>query len=175
MLQNFLSLTLAILLCSCDTFKSEKTITQGMINFPVGLDPARNHELNEIQIYRQIYESLLTLDKDFRTIKPHLATHWDVSGDFCSYVFYLRPDVSFHDNTAFTAHTAKYAFDRQIQLNQSFALFDNIAAIKVLDSLTLEIKLKAPHSIFLYALASPISLVAISQQALHCYQRDQML
>jgi ABC-type transport system substrate-binding protein len=47
-----------------------------------------------------------------------------------------------------------------------------MASIRALDSLTLEIKLKAPHSIFLYALASPIGLVALSQQALQKYGDD---
>ena len=172
MLHKFIFSIILLFLCRCAILTEQVTVTQGMSNFPAGLDPARNFDVNDIQIYAQIYETLLTLDNDFKTLRPHLATHWDVSDDAKCYTFYLRPGVTFHDNSNFTAHSAKYAFERQIKLHHSFPIFENIDSFIVLDSLILQIKLKVPHAIFLYALASPIGLVAISPMALQKYGDD---
>ncbi len=58
---------------------------------------------------------------DVSTPVPRLATGYSLSADGLTYTFFLRPNVKFHDGTAFNASSVKYSFDR-------FFLLDNLPA-----------------------------------------------
>ncbi|MCK4558396.1 MAG: hypothetical protein KAV45_01345 [Calditrichia bacterium] len=160
------SLIISLLLISCSFFENGKEITQGLYFFPDGLDPAKNAEFFEYQIFSQIYEPLLTLDDDYQTLLPCLAGTWSVSEDNLTYTFQLTPDVLFHDGSMLTAEAAEISFIRQIQLRPEYPLFNIIDTIRSVGPLTLQIELKYPYLPFLYSLASPHGLLVISQKAL---------
>jgi peptide/nickel transport system substrate-binding protein len=164
-----LLILLLLILHGCDQLTSEHEVTLGIDIFPSGLDPARNFNLFEYQIYSQIYEPLLTLDNDYKTLKPCLAESWSVSKDHLTYTFQLRPDVLFHDRTSLTAEVVQYAFSRQIRLRPDYPLFNLIESIRAVDTLTVEIILKHPYSPFLYTLSSPYGLLVVSKKALEKY------
>ena len=163
---------MSLLLNSCGSFDDKKEITQGLYFFPSGLDPAKNTEFYEYQIFAHIYEPLLTLDNDYQTLLPCLAETWSVSEDNLEYTFHLRPDVLFHDGSMLTAEAAKNAFMRQTQLRPEYPLFNIIDTIRSVGPLTLQIELKYPYLPFLYSLASPNGLLVISQKALEKYGDD---
>jgi peptide/nickel transport system substrate-binding protein len=163
---------ISLRLISCGSFDDNKEITQGLNFFPSGLDPAKNTEFYEYQIFSQIYESLLRLDNDYYTLLPCLAETWSISKDNLEYIFHLRPDVLFHDGSKLTAEAAQISFMRQIQLRPDYPLFNIIDTIRSIGPLTLQIELKHPYLPFLYSLASPNGLLIISQKALEKYGND---
>src|SRR5579862_6248222 len=54
-------------------------------------------------VFFQIFDPLVVRDPKDATIKPWLATSWEVSPDGKTYTFRLRPGVRFHDGTPFDA------------------------------------------------------------------------
>jgi peptide/nickel transport system substrate-binding protein len=163
------SFIIFLLLISCSSFDNSKEITQGLYFFPDGLDPAKNTEFFEYQIFSQIYEPLLTLDDDYQTLLPCLANSWFVSDDNLKYTFQLCPDVEFHDGSMLTADVVQNSFMRQIHLRSDYPLFSIIDSIRSTGPLTIQIDLRNPYLPFLYSLASPNGLLVISQQALDRY------
>jgi len=169
-MKNLVSIVISFLLItSCSLITEEKEIRQCLYFFPAGLDPAKNTDFYEYQIYSQIYEPLLTLDHDYQTIRPCLAETWSISENKLVYTFHLRQNVRFHDGSLLTAVAAQNSFIRQIQLRGEYPLFNVIDTIRSIGPMTLEIELKYPYLPFLYSLASPSGLLVISQKALERY------
>lgn len=160
------------LIIKCGIYTESNLIVEGINGFPRGLDPARNFDPEEIRIYSNIYESLLTLNSDYQTVQSHLAESWEISEDNKDYKFHLKPGIRFHDGSPLTAQAIVYSFQRQINLNPFSPLFNIIESIRELDSLTFEIRLKYPYAQFLYTLTSIIGLKAISENALHEFGED---
>jgi peptide/nickel transport system substrate-binding protein len=168
-----LLLTISLRLVSCGFLDDKRVITQEIDFFPSGLDPAKNIEFSEYQILSQIYEPLLTLKDDYHTLLPCLAETWSISKDNLEYTFHLRPDVQFHDGSLLTASAAQLSFMRQIRIRQEeYPPFSIIDTIRCTDPMTLQIKLKHPYAPFIYSLASPFGLLAISQNALEKFGDD---
>ena len=104
-------------------------------------------------------EGLVTYDMAF-TAQPRLAQSWETNADLTEYTFHLRPNVTWHDGTPFTAKDAEWSLQRILdpkegsdmnaRLLQSFGPND----IKVVDDLTLKLQLKQPDSLLLLALSN---------------------
>jgi ABC-type transport system substrate-binding protein len=157
---------------SCGLFNDGKEIRQGLYLFPAGLDPASKSGQFEYQIYSQIYEPLLTLDKDYKTLLPCLADTWSISENNLLYTFQLLPGIQFHDGSILSAEATQFSFMRQIRLRPDYPLFSIIDTIRAIGPLTLQIDLKHPYLPFLYSLASPNGLMVVSQKALKKYGDD---
>lgn len=78
---------------------------------PVGLDPHVATAFTSTQVFGQIYEGLVEIDKNLK-IRPALASSWSVGGGGLRYVFKLRPGVVFHDGTPMTAADVVFSFNR---------------------------------------------------------------
>lgn len=74
------------------------------------MDPHASQLDSSATVNRNIYDSLVALDAD-GTLKPWLATKWEVSEDGKTYTFTLREDVTFHDGTPFNAAAAVANFE----------------------------------------------------------------
>jgi peptide/nickel transport system substrate-binding protein len=150
-------------------YKDEIEVSQGIYLFPTGLDPVINRELFEYQIFSQIYEPLLSLDNDYKTILPCLAESWSISEDNLIYEFQLKSNVFFHNGNFLTAEDVKASFFRQMKIQHRSPILGIIESIDILDSLSFQIKLKHPYAPFLYTLASPSGVMIISKEALEKY------
>src|SRR3954454_10410936 len=64
------------------------------------LDPAFAKNQSIMWAVHQLYNTLVEVDSNLNIV-PSLATHWTISADRKTYTFYLRPNVVFHDDTAF--------------------------------------------------------------------------
>ncbi len=64
------------------------------------LDPVYARNQSNIWGVAQLFSSLVELD-DSLSVKPAIATRWEVSDDGLQYAFYLRDDVYFHDDDCF--------------------------------------------------------------------------
>ncbi|SED97114.1 peptide/nickel transport system substrate-binding protein [Arthrobacter alpinus] len=79
---------------------------------PSGLDPALVSDTESYRVTRQVLEGLLTIDPVTGAPAPSLATTWTELNDGLSYSFTLRPNVKFHDGTAFDAAAVCTNFER---------------------------------------------------------------
>ncbi|WP_216851365.1 ABC transporter substrate-binding protein [Acidisphaera sp. L21] len=80
-------------------------------------------------------------------LQPSLAVSWKTL-DPLTWEIKLRPGVTFHDGTPFTANDVAYSLDRVRHINRSPAPFthavSNVAAAEVVDALTLHVRTPAP-------------------------------
>ncbi|WP_127589831.1 ABC transporter substrate-binding protein [Paenibacillus lautus] len=119
---------------------------------PDTLDPHRSGLAVSVRVIRTIHDSLVVQLPD-HTIKPWLATEWEVSGDGLSYTFKLREDVKFHDGTPFNAEAVKYNFHRILdpatKASNAAALLQPYQSSEVLDEYTVKLNLATPSRAFL--------------------------
>ena len=137
-------------------------ISYGIDGYPEKLNPGLVQGPYQSQILAQIYEPLITLDRDLKTLKPGLVTGWQVSEDYLQIILTLKPGVLFHDLTNFTAEDVKYSIDITRQNNPHSFLNELIDTLQILNHLSLRISLKKAFPAFLYALTSP-DVLLISQ------------
>ena len=87
-----------IILVNCDILTNKNIITQGVRYLPRNFDIPVNLSIGEMQLFTQMYETLLTLDNNYIAVKPNLIEKWEISDDNMVYTFHIRPNVFFHDN-----------------------------------------------------------------------------
>ena len=78
------------------------------------LDPDSRNESLTNSINGQIYETLTGRDKQLNIV-PQLATEWQQTGPL-QWRMKLRPNVKFHDGTAFDSAAAKASFQRRLDV-----------------------------------------------------------
>ncbi len=77
------------------------------------LDPQKTALLVAHEVMWQIYDSLIYLDES-GTVHPGLATEWTFSEDNLTVTYKLRPGVTFHDGTPFTAQIVQDTVKRHL-------------------------------------------------------------
>ena len=155
----------------------------GLLAEPVTMDPPQITDLNSARITKRIFEGLVAQELGSYKLVPGLAQSWDICKDGLTYTFKLRPNVKFHDGTAFNAEAVKFCFERQLNDKSPFyatgtypyvkSFLGNIAGVEVVDPLTLQIKLKAQLAPFLQYLAHQ-SLFVYSPEALKKWGKDMV-
>ncbi|WP_026565758.1 ABC transporter substrate-binding protein [Bacillus sp. UNC41MFS5] len=163
-------ITIMIVLAGCSAAKStseetSKNATEGEIT-PGGelkwalggtvtndnLDAHKSGNAQNGRVMRSLYDSLVVELED-GTIKPWLATSWEISEDKKSYTFKLREDVTFHDGTPFNAEAVKFNFDRIIdpatKASNSINALGPYESSEVIDEFTVKINFSTPFAPFL--------------------------
>ena len=64
-----------------------------------------------IWIFQQMFESLYTVSPDGKSVKPWLATSYDLSADQKTYTFHLRKGVKFSNGQPMTSADVKFSID----------------------------------------------------------------
>ncbi|MBP1992205.1 ABC transporter substrate-binding protein [Paenibacillus eucommiae] len=127
-------------------------LTYALATSPDFLDPHRSGWAVAVRVIRTLHDSLVVQLPD-GSIKPWLATEWEISPDGLSYTFKLRKDVKFHDGTPFNAEAVKYNFDRIInpetKAGNARALVRPYQSSEVIDEYTVKLDLETPSSSFL--------------------------
>lgn len=127
-------------------------LTYALATSPDTLDPHRSGLAVAVRVIRTIYDSLVVQLPD-NSIKPWLATSWEISEDGLSYTFKLRQDVKFQDGTPFNAEAVKYNFDRILdpatKAANAAALLVPYQSSEVIDEYTVKLKLATPSRAFL--------------------------
>jgi peptide/nickel transport system substrate-binding protein len=116
---------------------------------------------------------------DYSTLKPELATSWEVAPDGLSVTFKLRKDAKFHDGTPVTADDVKWSFDRAVTVG-GFPTFQMKAGslekpeqFVVVDPNTFKISLLRKDKMTLPDLAVPVAVVINSKLAkAHATDKD---
>jgi peptide/nickel transport system substrate-binding protein len=107
----FLLLAVFLFGCQPDYKMPDDHIRIRIASDPATLNPITSSDSYASQINNYIFDSLIKLDKETLEIKPHIATHWDISEDKKIYTFYLRKDVTWQDGQPFTAEDIVYTYN----------------------------------------------------------------
>src|SRR5216683_3301649 len=134
---------------------------------PDNLDPNRSNFATEAAVIRQVFEPLLTFDKDLKPV-PAAASSFDVSTDGKLYTFHLRSGAKWSDGQPVTAKDFVYSFKRLLDpatasdyasfftdagivgaadFNAGKGSADNIG-VRARDDTTLEVQLENPSGYF---------------------------
>jgi len=135
---------------------------------PPMLDPtAGAAEAIDVVVYQNVFEGLTRIDQT-GAVQPDLAESWTISDDGLTYRFKLREGVTFHDGTGFDAEDVKFTFERILapdSVNAQKALYAPIAAVTVIDPLTVELKLSRPDGLFLFNLGRGDAVIVAPESA----------
>ncbi|HEY7034332.1 MAG TPA: ABC transporter substrate-binding protein [Thermomicrobiales bacterium] len=151
-----------------------------VVSFPqatVQLDPAvagSNGYGDIIPTNENIFEGLTRYKNGTAEIEPALAESWTRADDGLSYVFKIRPNVTFHDGTPLDAKAVETNFLRQLDENNPLhtegmvyveIVFADVASVAATGDLELTVKLTRPTillpanlAIFAAGIASPTAL-----------------
>ena len=123
------------------------TLTVGFASDTKTLDPIYSIEFTERQVLYLIFNTLVRLDPDF-SIRPELATSWEVQNGGTRIVMHLRDGVKFQDGTVFDAAAVKWNIDRRLdpaaKSPQKGGLESVLTSVEVVDPLTVAFNLKQP-------------------------------
>jgi len=116
------------------------------------LDPANHRNRGTETIIRNMYDGLLTRDSNMNVV-PQLAQSWKAINP-TTYEFKLRPGVTFHDGSPFTAADVKFTFDRLVKKNAMGgqtsprkSLLGPLKEVQIVDDLTVRFILNSPWPI----------------------------
>jgi peptide/nickel transport system substrate-binding protein/oligopeptide transport system substrate-binding protein len=157
--------------------KSGGTLRAVFVTDPPTLDPAEATDLTSAAVIRQVFDALLELDERLQPV-PALAASWTVSSDQRVYTFRLRPGVRFHNGRTLRAADVKYSFERAARGKRPW-VFEKItgardviagrareiAGLRVVDDLTVEVRLDRPFAPFLYLMAYDAASVVPGEEA----------
>ncbi|MFT8705213.1 ABC transporter substrate-binding protein [Bifidobacterium aquikefiricola] len=102
-----------------------------------------------------VYESLVKLNENGKTIQPLLAKSWKISNDGLTYTFNLRSGVKFSNGDPFNASTVKFNLERLNQWKANTPA--NLSAIDHVDAVSnteAKVVLKEPDRNTLFWLTS---------------------
>jgi peptide/nickel transport system substrate-binding protein len=158
--------TIFIILLSFLTFQncdeSNHTIYFCTDKFIRGFDSTHSFIIPEIQFYNQVFETLLKIDQDGRTLQPNLIQDWQLLSNQLEYRLELESNIYFHDGTSLSAEHIKFSFEFQKNNSYLAPIFNLIESIIINNDSTISIWLKKPFAPFLYALASPAGILISS-------------
>ncbi len=151
-----------------DNQKKRELLTIGISEDPQGFFPwIYSYDTCTLGINFNIFSPLVEFDNSFRLF-PKLAKSWN-NPDNCTWRFFLRQDVKFHNGYNFTANDVKYTLDL-IKDNRSNILRDLITEIKevsVVDNYTVDVKTFQPFPILLNKLTNiPIASKKYQEETL---------
>lgn len=177
-MKKILLISLLIFLGTCSASNRVPGYVYYRLNTnPTTLDPALIVDVTGGSISAKLFNGIVKLKEDL-SIAPDIAKKWHVSADGLTYTFYLRDNVLFSNGRTVKAQDFKYSFERildpktkspntwvfeKISGADDFMVgrADEIIGIKVIDDLTLKIRLKKPFSPFLNLLTmTPAYVVA---------------
>lgn len=144
-------LILAVLLAgSCAPPQGDRsgTLVVALTSDPGHLNPAITTGGGVHTAADLLYDGLVDLDEEQRPI-PALAERWEVEEGGARYRFHLRPGVTWHDGTPFTAADVKFTFDSillRFHARTRASLGRALTAITTPDSLTVEFRFRHPYA-----------------------------
>lgn len=112
-------------------------------------DPKFTNGTVTIQAQHQIFANLIQNSSDGKELRPSLAETFEVSPDFRTYTFKLRPNAKFCDGSPITAADAKFSFDRAMESDARVTWqFPGKPRVEAVDEKTVRITLEQPNVAF---------------------------
>lgn len=116
---------------------------------PLSLDWVYSYDYPPNTVLSNVCESLLRIDASF-TAGPGLAQKFE-NPDPKTWVYSIRPDVSFHDGTRLTAEDVEYSLNRHLDEEVGSywgGFFANVEAIETTGPLEVTVRLTQPDVLF---------------------------
>lgn len=118
-------------------------------------DPYSTQDDNSIFTELQIYDRLVKLNKNGRTVDPSLATSWKVSKDGKTATFTLRKGVRFSNGQKLTSKDVAWSLQRDADPKGSWGfLFAPVQKVTADSASTITIHMKTPFAPLLPALST---------------------
>ncbi len=111
------------------------------------LDPRLTRNTTAYRVADLLFDGLVELDANLDP-RPGLAERWE-NPEPTVWIFHLRPGVRFHDGSLLTAEDVVYTFATILDpaLQARFrSLYEPIASIQAVDSLTVRMELSTPYA-----------------------------
>ena len=144
---------------SAQAQKAQDTLRIAWRDAVPNLDPYYNSQRTGLVVALHAWDTLIYRDPETFQLKPLLATSWRYA-DPTTLDFELRPGVSFHDGSAFTADDVVYTVnsiltDKQVAVPSNFAF---LAGAEKIDDLHVRLHLKQvfPAALEYIAMVLPI-------------------
>ncbi len=131
------------------------------------LDPHRATSTLSMQVWDQIYETLLSFD-EAGNVQPHIAKSWSVSDDGLEYTLSLQDGVTCHDGTPFDGNDVKFTIDRAFNPDTASltkTAWGPIESVSVPDPLTVKVKMSSRFGAFIPFLADSFSSIVCDSDA----------
>ncbi len=125
-----------------------KTLRYASQDDPQTLDPHSANLLPTNRVLSQVYEGLVTRDKNYKIV-PGLAVSWS-QPDAKTWRFKLRPNVKFHEGQTLSADDVVFSVERGLHpMSQLKSSLQGVAGAKKIDNLTVELTMKEPNPVLL--------------------------
>jgi oligopeptide transport system substrate-binding protein len=184
---GILAIVVLMLLLACNK-KANSTKKIFRYNEQTGiqsLDPAFAKNQSNMWAIHQLYNTLVEVDSNLQ-IQPSLAHKWSISSDRKTILFFIKPNVFFHDNEVFangkgraiTAHDVVYSLHRIIDKKTASPgawIFndrvDSIAPFTALNDSVFQLKLQQPFQPILGILTMQYCSI-VPKEAVEKYGKD---
>lgn len=113
------------------------------------LDPSKDTSPLGFNFRLNTFDALSELQRDGQ-VTPRLATKWTYSPDLTEWTATLRPNVQFHDGSAFTADDVVWTIQRILadQTTPVRTFLKLVKTVEKVDDLTVKFTLVQPYAIF---------------------------
>lgn len=141
------ALCLGLAACGQSAARDGETLVYGSGDY-TRINPAMD-EHGEINLL--LFDGLTAHDGDNQPV-PGLAESWDYDAESCTYTFYLRQNVTWHDGVPFTAEDVKFTIEAIMDpanASENAPNFEDVTCIEVIDNHTVRFTLAAPNVAFL--------------------------
>ena len=149
-------LSASMLAMSASIAAAQTDITVAIQLEPPNLDPTGGAaQAIDSVLYSNVFEGLTRFISD-GSVVAGLAKSWEISEDGMTYTFILHDSVTFHDGTTMDAEDVKFSLDRaraEDSINAQKGLFADISEVKIVDQVTVMVKLNQPNGMFLFNMA----------------------
>ena len=144
---------------------AQSTLTIGLREDPDILDPTLGSSYVGRIVYAAMCDKLIDIDAKLNFV-PQLATAWEWE-DPTHLVLHLRPNVLFQNGETFDAEAVRYKINRDQTFKGSMRAgeVNMIAAVQVVDPLTVRLVLKAPSASLLSMLADRAGIMVAPKAA----------
>ena len=160
---------------SAQSSGNQEVTINALLGEPDNIDPNRTYFSGEAAVVRQVFESLLTFDKELKP-GPGAASSYEVSQDGKTYTFHLNPGAKWSDGQPVKAQDFEYSFQRLLDpttaaeyaslftdagivgaaaFNSGKGTADQLG-VKATDDNTLQIQLESPVGYFPDLVALPV-------------------
>lgn len=146
---------------------AEKTIVWARYGDIDTLDPQRATSTLSMQVWDQIYDTLLAFGPDGMP-RPNVAKSWEVSSNGLEYTFHLEAGLTCHDGTPFDANDVKYTVDRAFDAKNPSVTktsWGPVKSVSVVDPLTVKFTLSSAFAAFIPFLADSFSSIICDSNA----------
>lgn len=118
-------------------------------------DPFNTQDDRSMFTQLTVFERLVKLTADGKSVEPELATEWSVAEDGMSATFKLREDVKFWNGNPLTSKDVVFSLTRAIDQNGSWGfLFSPVKSVEAVDPHTVRIVMSEPFAPLLPALST---------------------